>query len=72
MPATFQKTITFDNTPIPEYQLSHMIVFNEKFIAENSEKDMGSIIDLVIKQDWLTLKKVNPIFHKIQNLNKTS
>ena len=55
----------FDITPTPEYQLSLMIVFNEKFIAENSEKDMGSIIDLVIKQDWLTLKKFNPIFHKI-------
>ena len=41
-----------------------MRVFNEKFIAKNSKKDLGPIIDLVLKHDWLTLNKVNPIFHK--------
>ena len=42
-----------------------MKVFNEEFIAENSKKDLGPIIDLVEKQDWLSLKKTNPIFYKI-------
>ena len=42
-----------------------MRVFNEKFIADNSEKDLGLIIDLVQKRDWTRLKKINPIFHKI-------
>ena len=42
-----------------------MKVFNEEFIAENSKKDLGPIIDLVEKQDWLSLKKTNSIFYKI-------
>ena len=42
-----------------------MRVFNEEFIAENSKKDHCPIIDLVIKKDWNTLKKVNSIFYKI-------
>ena len=54
-----------DNTPTPEYWMNLMRVFNEEFIAENSKKDLGPIIDLVEKQDWLTLKKANPVFHKI-------
>ena len=54
-----------DNNPTPEYRQNLMRVFNEEFIAENSKKDLGPIIDLVQKRDWLTLKKVNPIFHKI-------
>ena len=54
-----------DNTPTPEYRMNLMRVFNEEFIAENSKKDLGPIIDLVEKQDWLTLKKANPVFHKI-------
>ena len=54
-----------DNTPTPEYRRNLMRVFNEEFIAENSKKDLGPIIDLVEKQDWLTLKKANPLFHKI-------
>ena len=41
-----------------------MRVFNEEFTAENSKKDIGPIIDLVEKQDWLTLKKTNPLFYK--------
>ena len=55
----------FDNTPTPDYRLNLMRVFNEEFIAENSKKDLGPIIDLVIKKDWNTLKKVNSIFYKI-------
>ena len=54
-----------DNTPTPEYRMNFMRVFNEKFIAENSKKDLGPIIDVVESQDWLTLKKANPVFHKI-------
>ena len=54
-----------DNTPTPDYRLNLMRVFNEEFIAENSKKDLGPIIDLVIKKDWNTLKKVNSIFYKI-------
>ena len=54
-----------DNTPTPEYRMNLMRVFNEEFIAEISKKDLGPIIDLVEKQDWLTLKKANPVFHKI-------
>ena len=54
-----------DNTPTPHYRLNLMRVFNEEFIAENSKKDLGPIIDLVIKKDWNTLKKVNSIFYKI-------
>ena len=54
-----------DNTPTPEYRMNLMRVFNDEFIAENSKKDLGPIIDLVEKQDWPTLKKANPIFHKI-------
>ena len=42
-----------------------MRVFNEEFIAENSKKDLGPIIDLVEKHDWLTLTKANPVLHKI-------
>ena len=54
----------FGNTPTPDYRLNLMRVFNEKFIAKNSKKDLGPIIDLVIKKDWNTLKKVNSIFYK--------
>ena len=54
-----------DNTPTPEYRMNLMRVFNEEFIAENSKKDLGPIIDLVEKQDWLILNKANPVFHKI-------
>ena len=54
-----------DNTPTPEYRMKLMRVFNEEIIAENSKKDLGPIIDLVEKQGWLTLKKANPVFHKI-------
>ena len=42
-----------------------MRVFNEEFIAENSKKDLGPIIDLVLKDDWSTLKKIKPVFHKV-------
>ena len=56
---------TIDNTPTPEYRMNLMRVFNEEFIAENSKKNLGPIIDLVEKQDWLKLKKANPVFHKI-------
>ena len=54
-----------DNTPTPEYRLKLMRVYNEEFLAENSKKDLRPIIDLVEKHDWLTLKKANPVFHKI-------
>ena len=54
-----------NDTPTPDYRFNLMKVFNEEFIAENSKKDLGPIIDLVEKQDWLSLKKTNPIFHKI-------
>ena len=54
-----------DNSLTPEYMMNLMRVFNEEFIAENSKKDLGPIIDLVEKQDWLTLMKANPVFHKI-------
>ena len=53
-----------DQTPIPEYRQNLMRVFNAEFIAENA-KYLGPIIELVQKRDWTTLKKVNPIFHKI-------
>ena len=52
------------STPTPEY-MKFIRVFNEEFTAESSKKDLGPIIDLVEKQNWLTLKKVNPVFHKI-------
>ena len=49
-----------------------MRVFNEEFSAEHSKKDLGTIIDLVTKRDWLSLKKTNPIFDKIrQDLSVT-
>ena len=54
-----------DDTPTPDYRFNLMKVFNEEFIAEISKKDLGPIIDLVEKQDWLSLKKTNPIFYKI-------
>ena len=54
-----------DNTPTPEDRTNLMRVFNEEFIAEISKKHLGPIIDLVEKQDWLILKKANPVFHKI-------
>ena len=41
-----------------------MRVYNEEFLAETSEKDLGSIIELVQKRDWLMHKMVNPVFHK--------
>ena len=50
-----------DDVPTPEYRANLLRVFNEKFLAEHSKKDLGPIIDLVIKQDWLTLKQTNPI-----------
>ena len=56
---------TIDDSPTPEYRTNLMKVFNEEFIAENSKKDLGPIIDLVEKQDWLSLKKTNPVFYKI-------
>ena len=40
-----------DQTPTPEYRQNLMRVFNEEFIAENSKKDIGPIIDLVQKRD---------------------
>ena len=43
-----------------------MRVFNEEFLAEHSKKDLGPIIDMVNKQDWLSLKQNNPILHKIR------
>ena len=54
-----------DNTPTPEYRMNLIRVINEEFIAQNSKKDLGPIIVLVEKQDWTTLKKANPVFHKI-------
>ena len=54
-----------DDTPTLDYRFNLMKVFNEEFIAQNSKKDLGPIIDLVEKQDWLSLKKTNPIFYKI-------
>ena len=54
-----------DSTPTPEYRMNLMRVFNEKFIAGNCKKELGPIIDLVEKQGWLTLKKVNPVLRKI-------
>ena len=39
-----------------------MRVFNEESIAENSKKDLGPTLDLVEKQDWLSLKKTNTGF----------
>ena len=53
-----------DNTPYPDYRLNLMRVFNEEFIAENSKKDLGPFIDLLIKKDWNTLKKLIPSFTK--------
>ena len=40
-----------DDTPTTDYRMNLMKVFNEEFIAENSKKDLGPIIDLVEKQD---------------------
>ena len=54
-----------DQTPKPEYRKNLLRVFKEEFLVENSKKDLGPVIDLVQKRDWTTLKKVNPIFHKI-------
>ena len=54
-----------DSTPTPGYRMNLMRVFHEEFIVENSKQDLGPIIDLVIKQDWLTLKRINPIYLKI-------
>ena len=49
-----------------------MRVFNEEFLAEHSKNDLGPIIYLVTKKNWLSLKKTNPIFHKIhQDLSVT-
>ena len=55
-----------DDLPTPEYRKNLMRVFNEEFLAENFKKDLGPILDLVIKQDWLSLKQTKPIFHKIR------
>ena len=55
-----------DDVPTPEYRANLMRVFNEEFLAEHSKKELGHIIDLVIKQDWITLKQTNPIYHKIR------
>ena len=54
-----------DQTPTLEYRQNLIRVFNEEYIAENSNEDLGPIIDLVQKRDCTTLKKVNTIFHKI-------
>ena len=54
-----------DDLPTPDYRKKLMRVFNEEFLAEHSKKDLGPIIDMVNKQDWLSLKQTNPIFHKI-------
>ena len=43
-----------------------MIVFNDEFLAEHSKKDLGPIIDMVNKQDWISLKQTNRIFHNIR------
>ena len=43
-----------------------MRVFNEEFLAERSKNDQGPIKDMVNRQDWLSLKQTNPIFHKIR------
>ena len=55
-----------DDLPTPEYRKNLIRVFNEEFLAENFKKDLGPIIDWVIKQDWLSLTQTNPIFHKIR------
>ena len=43
-----------------------MRVFNEEILAENSKKDLGPIMDMVQKRDWLSLKKAFLIYYKIQ------
>ena len=55
-----------DDLPTPNYRKNLMRVFNEEFRGEHSKKDLGPIIDMVNKQDWLSLKQTNPIFHKIR------
>ena len=54
-----------DDLLTPNYRKNLMRVFNEEFLAEHSKKDLGPIIDMVNKQDWLSPKQTNPIFHKM-------
>ena len=55
-----------DDLPTPDYRKNLIRVFNEEFLAKHSKKDLVPIIDMVNKQDWLSLKQTNPIFHKIR------
>ena len=55
-----------DDLPTPDYRKKIMRISNEEFPAEHSKKDLGPFIDMVNKQDWLSLKQTNPIFYKIR------
>ena len=62
-----------DDLPTQDYRKNVMRVFNEEFLAEHSKQDLGPIIDMVNKHDWLSLKQTNPIFHKVRrNLSVTT
>ena len=58
-----------DDLPTPDYRKNLMRVFNEEFLAENSKIGLGPITDIVNKQDWLSLKQTNPLFHKIRKFD---
>ena len=52
--------------PTPACRENLNKVFNEEFIVVASSKELKPIIDLVLAKNWEDLKKVNPIYYRIQ------
>ena len=57
----------YDDLPTPSYRENLNKVFNKKFLAEASQREVKAIIDLVKTQNWDNLKKVNPIYFRIRH-----
>ena len=56
----------YQDNPTPLYRKNLAKVFNEKFIAEASQKQLKVIIDMVNTQNREDLKKVNPLYFRIR------
>ena len=56
----------YDQTPTPLYWENLNRVFNEKFIAQASKKELSPIIEFVKKSVWEKLKAINPIYYRIR------
>ena len=56
----------YNDLPTPVYRESFNKVFNEKFLAEASQRELKPIIDLVKTQNWDDLKKINPLYFRIR------